>query len=140
MKENIGLFLTKRAFLSPDHETLVETEPERRLTYRQLNSRCNQAAHGLAGIVLRKGNRVALLFKNSAEYVELSFALAKMGAIMVPLNWRLAPPELEFILSDSGALALAFDPEFEETARTLRHNAKTPVKHWISAGGQELSS
>ena len=57
MKENIGLFLTKRALLSPDHEALVETEPERRLTYRQLNARCNQAAHGLAGIGLVKGDR-----------------------------------------------------------------------------------
>ncbi len=140
MKENIGLFLTKRALLNPDHEALVETEPERRLTYRQLNGRCNQAAHGLAGMGLQEGDRVALLFKNSAEYVELFFALAKMGAIMVPLNWRLAPPELEFILSDSGTVALAFDSEFEETARTLHRNAKTPVQHWISAGGRALSS
>ena len=42
--------------------------------------------------------------------------------------------------TSSSFFALAFDPEFAETARTLRHNAKTPVKHWISAGGQELSS
>ena len=65
MKENIGLFLTKRALLSPDHEALVETEPERRLTYRKLNARCNQAAHGW--IILGAGAVPAPLLERYSE-------------------------------------------------------------------------
>ena len=55
MKENIGLFLTKRALLCPHHEALVETEPERRLSYRQLNARCNMTADGHALTPKSKG-------------------------------------------------------------------------------------
>ena len=136
----MGSFSPREPFSVPTTKRWSRLSRNDASGYRQLNARCNMTAHGLAGRGVGKGDRVALLFKNSAEFGELFFALAKMGAIMVPLNWRLAPPELEFILSDSGTVVLAFDAEFGETARTLRRNGQTPVRHWICAGGQEPSS
>ena len=67
-----------------------------------------------------KGDRTAVLLHNCHQYVEIFLALSKIGAILVPLNWRLAGPELEFILQDSGSRTLIFEPEFEEVVASIR--------------------
>ncbi len=51
---------------------------------------------------MQPGDRLAILAKNSSEYFEFQFACFKLGAMMLPLNWRLAQPELLFILNDAG--------------------------------------
>ena len=103
MKNNIGLFLAKRAELDPDLEAFVGLESGQRLTYREFNERSCRTANALTGLGVGKGDRVALLMMNGAEYIESFFAIARIGAIVVPLNWRLVADELAFILSDSGA-------------------------------------
>lgn len=134
MQENIGLFLSKRALLCPDQEALVELEPPARWTYAALNADCNRVANGLLARGVAPGDRVALLLKNSSEYVLLFFALAKIGAIIVPLNWRLVPSELEFILSDCGASTLIFDTDFQQAAAELKKRAKTALTDYLSVG------
>jgi len=136
MRNNIGLLLAKRAALSPRLEGLVEVERGRRFTFAELDARCNRTAHVLQGIGVGKGDRVALLLMNGVEYVETFFALAKLGAIAVPLNWRLVADELAFILQDSGAAALIYDGEFREVAAELarRGPAATAVRTWLQVG------
>lgn len=136
MRTNIGLFLAKRAALSPGLEAFVGQAPERRLTYVELNARSNRIAHALVALGVTKGDRVALLQMNCSEYLECFFASAKIGAITVPLNWRLVPDELAFILKDSGASVLVFGNEFAESATDLheRGSGATDVKEWICTG------
>ena len=82
-----------------------------------------------------KGERVGLLLMNSAEFMEAYFALAKVGAVVVPLNWRLVPDELEFILKDSGTVRLIFGDEFLDTVTELKiRGDRTDVAQWLQVG------
>jgi O-succinylbenzoate-CoA ligase len=139
MLNNIGCFLSKRAELSPTLEALIEVESGRRFSYRELNARCNRTAHALRALGVKKGDRVALLLMNGAEYVESFFAAAKIGAIVVPLNWRLVPDELAFILGDSGAKLLIFGEEFADAVADLhrRGSAETELRHWLRVDSED---
>jgi len=131
----IGFWLTKRELLNGNREALVDGG--RRLTYRQLNRRVNQLARFLQGMGLKRGDRCAILAYNCLEFVEVIFATAKLGLILVPLNWRLAPAELSFIISDSGAETLFFDPEFAAAVESLK--GKTALRRFISIGQKEIA-
>lgn len=135
MENNLGLFLTRRAFLSPEREAYVDSHSGLRLTYRALNERANQVANGFLAAGISKGERVGLLLMNSAEFMESYFALAKIGAVVVPLNWRLVPDELEFILKDSETRRLIFDTDFVDTCAELHARGdKTDVTQWLQVG------
>jgi len=88
-------------------------------TYAEFDRHTNKAANGLAALGVRAGSRISYLGKNSEAYFELVFGAAKIGAVMTPINWRLAPPEIAYILSDSGAEALFVGPEFIDVVRGL---------------------
>ncbi len=130
----IGFWLTRRELLSGGREAVVDRE--RRLTYRHLNRRVNRLSRALQGMGLKYGDRCAVLAYNCLECVELLFAAAKLGLIVVPLNWRLAPAELAFILDDSGTETLFFDPEFLKTVEMLK--SRSPLRRFISLGDGEF--
>lgn len=132
MENNIGWWLTKRAFLTPDREAYVDGDGRERLTFAELNARCNQTANALLAAGVAKGERVGLLLMNSVQFVEAYFAVAKIGAVVVPLNWRLVADELEFILKDSGTTRLVFDDDFVDTVADLHARGdKTDVAQWL---------
>jgi len=136
VENNLGLFLSKRAFLTPDREAYVDSHSDERLTYAELNARSNQLANSLLAAGIEKGERVGLLLMNSAEFMEAYFALAKIGAVVVPLNWRLVADELEFILKDSGTRRLIYDDEFADTVAELHARGdKTDIAHWLQVTG-----
>lgn len=113
-------WLAKQADLYPDKTALVDTASGRRTTYPEFHLRASRVAEFLRdewGI--EKGDRVALLAHNSSDYFEILYGCAKIGAILVCLNWRLAVPELAFIMRDSTPRALIYDPEFSEAALAL---------------------
>ena len=119
MRNNIGLFLGKRAHLNPDMEAIVDTATERRLSYRELDLRANKLANAMRDSGVKKGDRVAILMMNGIEYVESFMGLAKIGAIVVPLNWRLVADELSFILKDAGATVMVYGSDFADVIGTL---------------------
>lgn len=132
MKNNLGAFLYKRAFLSPQAEAYTEDCSALRLTFSELNARANGLANALLADGVEPGERVGLLLMNSAEFMESYFALAKIGAVIVPLNWRLVPDELEFILKDSGTKRLIFGAEFVDSVAELHARGdKTDIKQWL---------
>ena len=141
MENNLGQILTKRAFLSPDREAYVCSHSGLRLTFRELNARCNQLANSFLKAGIEKEERVGLLLMNGVEFMEAYFALAKIGAVIVPLNWRLVPDELEFILKDSGARSLIFDDEFVDTVSELHarteKEGKTDIRRWLQVCGEQ---
>ena len=134
---NIGHFVSKRARLSPGLEAFVDADTDRRFTFAELNDRVNRTAHVLEAAGVERGDRVGLLMMNSVEFEETFFAVAKLGAVVVPLNWRLVPDELTFILSDAGTSTLVFGSEFEATVADLHGRGDaTNVRSWIQVGGQ----
>ncbi len=137
MQNNLGLFLTKRAYLSPHKEAYVDSHSDLRLTFAELNERSNRIANAFREAGVGKGERVALLLMNSAEFMEAYFGLAKIGAVVVPLNWRLVPDELEFILEDSGTTRLIFGEEFIDTVAELHgRGERTDIRHWLQVEGE----
>src|SRR5947209_10507731 len=90
-----------------------------RLTYGELDERSNRLAQALRGSGVGAGDRVAYLDRTAPEVIELLFAVSKLGAVIVPMNWRLAAPELADVLGDSGARVLIAGSEFTESAREL---------------------
>src|SRR6188474_2170182 len=81
----------------------------RRRTWQQTSDRVSRIAGALFALGVRPGDRVALLALNSDRYFELMYAIPWIGAVMVPINTRLAAPEIEYILADSGSVALFVD-------------------------------
>lgn len=141
MKNNIGLVLTRRAEYNPDREGYVDSQSGLRLTFKELNDRTNQAANALVDLGVSRGDRVGIMMMNSAEFIEVYFAIAKIGGVVVPLNWRLVADELEFILKDSGTTTLIFGNEFEGLATDLNGRGdKTDVQHWLHSAEGDSSS
>ncbi|HEY0451219.1 fatty acid--CoA ligase [Actinophytocola sp.] len=91
----------------------------RRIDYAGLHRVSNQVAHGIQAAGVRPGDRIAYLGKESEHYYELLFGAAKSGAVLVPINWRLAADEVEHILRDSGTALLFVDTDAEATAERL---------------------
>lgn len=114
MKINVGRFLTNRAMLHPKRVGLVCDG--RQYTFRELNRRANRLAHMIERVGIRPGDRVGILAHNGVEHFDLFFGLAKTGVILVPINYRLAAPEVAKVLTDSGVRVLICEPEFRETA------------------------
>ena len=85
---------------------------ERPITYRDLDVRSSRAANAFRSAGVGFGDRVAFIDKNSAEFFEVTFGLAKLGAVIVPVNWRLAPPEMKQIIDDAAAEVIVVGPEF----------------------------
>ncbi|MGH2454122.1 MAG: acyl-CoA synthetase [bacterium] len=111
-------WLERRADISPAKPAIVDGGLS--LTYRTLRDRVAAAAGGLRALGVRRGDRVAILSMNRAEYVETLFAAARLGAIAVPLNWRLTAPELAFQVGDSEPVALLVDPALRPLFEALR--------------------
>ena len=86
MPNNIGQFITKRANLNPRTEAIVDVTGGTRLTYPELNARCNKVANALRDGGLKAGDRVATLLMNGPEFIETFFGGAKVGAVTVALN------------------------------------------------------
>jgi acyl-CoA synthetase (AMP-forming)/AMP-acid ligase II len=97
----VGEWLARRTELTPNKIALVDFETQTRLTYRDLNQRTRALATTLQEqYTIKPGDGVAALAMNSPEYLDAFFAVALLGAILVPLNWRLTARELGVILAD----------------------------------------
>lgn len=135
MRNNIGAVLAKRTLMNPTNEALFDVAADRRFTYAELNDRTNQVAHALLASGVQKGDRVALLMMNSHEFVTSFFAVAKVGAVIVPLNWRLVPDELEFIVKDAGCTVMIAGGEFAAAVQELQSRGdRTDVRTWVHVG------
>lgn len=130
--------LTKRAELTPQREALLALANGRRYTYAELNARANRAANFLRDrLGVQKGDRVSILAHNSVVYVDLLYGLMKIGAVFAPLNWRLAPAELAYIVNDLQPSVLLVGPEFEQTLEEMA--SQIDVLHLVSVEGAAVS-
>ena len=104
---NLGSTLTQSALRWPDKPALVFEG--RRWTYRQWNRWVNQTANAFLANGVGRGDRVAFLTWNLPEQITGFYALMKIGAIPVPINYRLAANEIRYIIDDCGAKILVFE-------------------------------
>lgn len=101
--------IASRAALTPDAVALEETLTGRTLTYAALDARASQAAAMLAARGIEAGDRVAILCRQRIAFFELLLGCAKLGAILVPLNWRMPAAELDGLIADCDPKALLHD-------------------------------
>lgn len=120
-------WLDSRARLTPRRLAVVDLSADLRLTYEQLNHRTCRLAAFLQRCGVSKGDRIALLAFNSVAYLELLFAARKIGAVFVPLNYRLSPRELGCILEDCTPRVLVYDGHHRSEAEGLAEQGPVPV-------------
>jgi len=110
--------IERNAAFTPNKPAII-FEGEK-LTYAVLHARIEQAARALkAEFGIGRGDRIAILSLNRPEYIVLLYACARLGAILVPLNWRLAVPELLFIMSNASVKLLVLEQAFAEASLAL---------------------
>lgn len=101
-----------------------------RFTYQEFSDRADRLARGLERLGIPRGARVAFLALNCHRLLEAYYGVVQMGGVLLPLNVRLSPAELAFILQDSGAAALFYDSEFSPLVEALRPRLGG-VEHFI---------
>ncbi|HZW59608.1 MAG TPA: AMP-binding protein, partial [Woeseiaceae bacterium] len=111
--------LERRADLGPERVAMHDLAAGRALTYLEMHQRAGRSAALLADLGIAAGDRVALLCRNRIEFFEILFACARIEAILVPLNWRMPPAELEKLLADCGARCLLYGKEDAHSASAL---------------------
>lgn len=130
----LGDIPTKYARLEPESECLVCGDV--RLNWKQLNERVNRLAHGLAGLGVKKDTKVAVLAFNCHRYVEIYYATSKLGAIAVPLNFRLSLDELTYVINHSDAEVLMVGAELMDAAGQIMPKLEN-IRERISLEGAE---
>lgn len=131
----IGSLLSQNARKFPEF-LAIECEG-RSYTYRQFNEEVNRLAHGLLSLGVKKGDKLALMMKNSDHFVFTFFAAAKIGAIAVPVNFRLTASEVQYILQQSDTAYAVCDQEFERTISEAKQG--TIVRSVIVIGEPEIT-
>ncbi|MFF3314920.1 long-chain fatty acid--CoA ligase [Streptomyces sp. NPDC003035] len=131
--QGIGSWPARRARKTPDRIAVVHDG--RTWTYRELYGRVLRLAHALRALGVARGDRIAYLGPNHPAFLETLFAAGMLGAVFVPLNTRLAAPELAYSLADSGSTVLVHAPELVEAARAAA--AESGVRHRIAVTGPD---
>jgi len=128
---DLGGLVARNARMLPEREALIYEGS--RLNWREVNERVNAVANTLLKAGLKKGDKVSLWMFNSDLFVLAFYGVVKAGGVAVPVNFRLAPPEAEFIFDNSDSVALIFDDCFEAPVRDMKPRLKK-VKSYFSAG------
>ncbi|MEO7131697.1 MAG: long-chain fatty acid--CoA ligase [Dermatophilaceae bacterium] len=142
MDNGFGNWPTMHALRNPARPAFIDGSDGSVLTWRDFEARTNSLADALSQHGVQRGDRVALLTLNSVAMMEIYFAVAKLGAITVPINLRLSAPEVAYVLADSGAsfafvsgpMAPLLEAASSEVA-SLRTRVTIPVHAERAAGG-----
>ena len=119
---NIGEIVNVNASKYPDKLALKDAKKQ--LTFKELNERTNRLANGILNSGIKKGDKVAILSNNCIEFMELYVAAAKGGFIIVPLNFRLHPDDLSYIINNSESNWFFVESRFYEDTEKIWERAK----------------
>ena len=114
-------WLENRARLSPNKDAIIDEKTNKAWTFKELNKRANSTASWLHVRGVKKGDRIALLSPNHISYFDLLFACGKIGAIFVPLNWRLSMHEIKEIVKDCTPVLIGIHKQFEDMCKQLNN-------------------
>jgi len=115
-------------------DTVVYEFEGRETSFAEFDRRTSRVANAFSALGIKPGERIAYLGKNSDAYFELLFGAIKANVVMAPVNWRLAGPEVLFIVEDCKAPALFVGPEFIALVRSIRDQLPS-VRHVITTEG-----
>ena len=118
--------------LYPQREAVVDGDL--RLTYEQFFRRCDRWSSALDGLGVGQGDRVACIAPNTHQHLESFYAVPQIGAVLVPINYRLSPRDFAYILNHSGARVVCVDPDYLEAVDGIRTEIPE-VEHFVSLGG-----
>jgi fatty-acyl-CoA synthase len=127
----LGEVLARNARKMPDRVAIVFEN--KTFSYREFNQRVNRLAQALLAEGIKPGNKVAFILFNSNEILECYFASFKIGAVAVPLNYRLAAAELEYALGNCEAKVFLYDLDFEKTVEKIV-SSETVIQRKIGVG------
>lgn len=119
---NIGEIVNVNANKYPNKLALKDAK--RQLTFKELNERSNKLANGILKSGIKKGDKLAILSNNCIEFMEIYVAAAKGGFIIVPLNFRLHPDDISFIINNSDAKWLFVESRFYKATEKIWERAK----------------
>ena len=119
-------YLEYHALTRPDNDFAIHGA--RKIRYDEADAEANRLAHALIAAGLGVGDRFAYLSKNSIDMAILYFAASKAGAVPVPLNYRLAPPEWAYIIEDAGAKLVVACGEYPKGIESIRGELKSPQR------------
>src|SRR3984957_5840091 len=131
---HFGEGVAMNAYLSPDK--VGARDLARFLTFRGWNDRSCKLANALVGLGLEKGDRIAVLASNCREGMETYAAVAKAGLVMVPINFRLVGPEVQYIVENSEAKAVIVQYDLLDRLETTRAERLIAEDKHIHFGGK----
>jgi len=131
MGMNVGHLLSVSAARFSDKIALIQGD--RRVSYSTFNNRVNTLANKLLQLDVRKGDKASLYLHNSIEWAEIYFALSKIGAVVVPINFRLKGDELIHIVRNSESKILFFDLDLHQNVEEVKHEI-TGITTFIALG------
>ena len=131
--DTLAAVVRTNARIRPDQPAI--TYEGRTQTYAELDARAGRVAQALLAAGVQPGDRIAVLDKNTPEFFEVQFGAAKVGAVIVAVNWRLAPPEIAFILNDARAPVLVVGEEFVPAIDA--HRAELAALRCVVTVGEE---
>lgn len=109
---NQGLIPAKWAALTPRGQAVYDAPADRRVTWTELDELVRRLANGFLDLGLERGDKVAVLARNSVEYLAVYFAAGRVGLVTQPLNWRLAAPALAAVVHDAAPRVVVSQAEF----------------------------
>lgn len=112
---DLGDLVRRNAAMVPDKEGVIYED--KRYTWKEVNEKVNAVANTLVKGGLKKGDKVAMWMLNSDLFIFTFYGILKAGGVAVPVNFRLAPPEAEYIFENCEAKVLVFDDPFEPADR-----------------------
>ena len=131
---NVGEILEVHAKKNP-RKMAVKDWRGKTLTYSELDSRTNSLANGLLSMDLSKGDRVAVMLYNCAEFIEIYCSFAKIGLVAVPVSWRFVGREIEYVVNNSDSKAMMLGEEFDEVVNSVRSRLeKAKHENYIVVG------
>jgi long-chain acyl-CoA synthetase len=136
MAMNVGHLLSVSAVRFSDKIALIQGN--RKVSYRDYNNRVNSLANRLLQLDVRKGDKASLYLHNSIEWTEIYFALSKIGAVVVPINFRLKGKELIHIVRNSESKILFFDLDLQNNVEVVKHEI-TGITTFIALGESRSS-
>ncbi|MET3288723.1 UNVERIFIED_CONTAM: acyl-CoA synthetase (AMP-forming)/AMP-acid ligase II [Brevibacillus sp. OAP136] len=131
---DIGSCLARNARRHPEKGALICEG--RTWTYGEMNAEVNRLAHGLMRLGVTKGQKVAMMMKNSDWFAITFYAAAKLGAVLVPMNFRLTAVEVAYILEHSDAMLVVCDEEYAGLIASVVQEA--PLVHSVVVAGENV--
>lgn len=126
-------YICRNAQIYPDQDSIVFNDV--RLTHKQFKDKCDSLAAGLIKSGIEKGDRIGVVAHNCDEFMILYGAAAKMGAIVLPVNWRFQQNEVEYVLNDCTPKIVLAGPDYYNTVTEAAPKVKSVEKCYTIGGG-----